>query len=775
MTIWYLDYLNGTDAICGTGSGDSFATRRKRFDNMGPYVVNGDTVRVMKSPDPASLGVTGAWTEGTNIASFIPASSTNATPIVFTKSGHGLVTGDTVMIAGHTTNTNANGIWEVSVSGSNFTLLNADGTNSVGNGVGGATGTVQKINHCRVILGSTLTANVAINGNQGAKANWTAATGNITPSIQQIDFKEGGECLSISVLSAFTTGLAAYYPLGSTVNYSSYKQVNFWIKQTAGTLGAAGAITLALCSDTAGATPVNTISIPAIYALNHWAPITIDTGSALGSSIQSIAFNVATNNGAQTFLLDNITVSGDSTTDSSLNLQSLIGKNVAGDTFYGIQSINSVRVMLDQDTNCVPQPSTMQMGYYGVTETVATYRRETLKTVYNASGHLMPSKGGSETAFVTYSGGWDTTNMSTQTGETWFDGLNGSAPAFYGAYSYAYFNFNALALTRYNGAFVGMGTGYNVYNIAAINNNSSSPFGGYVTACVYNIKALCNNKGTGGVIGIQNGGAGVCGIINGNKDFGVYVYGDAVNITADSISGNLKGVSLVSGFDAWFNVGKMKANTQVAIYNTGYSNAVFNNTTFSNNALTYSANSAPGSGKNFLNNCTLSDSTIMGGSYGGAGARGEGGLYSTNEGGVAGYCVNRLNNGYIWTDASIRHTASGYSWLLQPLASATFINSYFPFRLAVARVACGSGSLVTASVWMYRTSTALTARLYCRGGQIAGVSSDVSTNMTAAINTWEQVTITFTPTAVGVVELFAECWGSTSANLYVDDFSASQA
>ena len=48
MTIWYLDYLNGTDAICGTGSGDSFATRRKRFDNMGPYVVNGDTVRVMK-------------------------------------------------------------------------------------------------------------------------------------------------------------------------------------------------------------------------------------------------------------------------------------------------------------------------------------------------------------------------------------------------------------------------------------------------------------------------------------------------------------------------------------------------------------------------------------------------------------------------------------------------------------------------------------------------------------------------------------------------------
>jgi len=76
---------------------------------------------------------------------------------------------------------------------------------------------------------------------------------------------------------------------------------------------------------------------------------------------------------------------------------------------------------------------------------------------------------------------------------------------------------------------------------------------------------------------------------------------------------------------------------------------------------------------------------------------------------------------------------------------------------------------------MYRTNTGLTARLMCKGGQIAGVATDVSTAMTAAATTWEEVTITFTPTEIGVVEILAECWGGTTYSLYVDDFSATQA
>jgi len=64
-------------------------------------------------------------------------SSTNTTPIKIVITGHGLFTGDEVIIAGHETNTNANGTWEITwVDADTFSL-----DTSVGNGVGGATGT----------------------------------------------------------------------------------------------------------------------------------------------------------------------------------------------------------------------------------------------------------------------------------------------------------------------------------------------------------------------------------------------------------------------------------------------------------------------------------------------------------------------------------------------------------------------------------------------------------------------------------------------------------
>lgn len=79
---------------------------------------------------------------GNNPASVNPspvaiASSTNASPIaITTATPHGYVTGDTVQVVGHQTNTTANGLWVIAVTGaSTFTL-----TGSTGTAVGGATG-----------------------------------------------------------------------------------------------------------------------------------------------------------------------------------------------------------------------------------------------------------------------------------------------------------------------------------------------------------------------------------------------------------------------------------------------------------------------------------------------------------------------------------------------------------------------------------------------------------------------------------------------------------
>lgn len=66
-------------------------------------------------------------------------SSTNANPIVVTTPTHGYTTGDTVVIAGHSANTTANGGWIVTViSATTFSIPAA------GVGVGTASGTVTK-------------------------------------------------------------------------------------------------------------------------------------------------------------------------------------------------------------------------------------------------------------------------------------------------------------------------------------------------------------------------------------------------------------------------------------------------------------------------------------------------------------------------------------------------------------------------------------------------------------------------------------------------------
>lgn len=67
-------------------------------------------------------------------------SSTDATPIVVTTDASTFAVGDTVTIANHETNTNANGVWRVSAT-NGTTTVTLQGSVATGGGAGGATGT----------------------------------------------------------------------------------------------------------------------------------------------------------------------------------------------------------------------------------------------------------------------------------------------------------------------------------------------------------------------------------------------------------------------------------------------------------------------------------------------------------------------------------------------------------------------------------------------------------------------------------------------------------
>lgn len=117
----------------GSLTGNAWAKRRQL------------STRILNSPDAMLRSFVGAvsadpgsallWFNAIGITS-----STNASPSVFTTPTHGYTTGDIVEIANHLVNTNGNGTWPVTViSATTFSIP------MPANGIGGATGTVQKM------------------------------------------------------------------------------------------------------------------------------------------------------------------------------------------------------------------------------------------------------------------------------------------------------------------------------------------------------------------------------------------------------------------------------------------------------------------------------------------------------------------------------------------------------------------------------------------------------------------------------------------------------
>lgn len=710
-------------------------------------IAPGDTVRMMGSPAPTSLGQNGVWTSQALQGLKSIASSTDGFVVTITCNAHGYSTGDTVVISGHAVNTNANGTWEITVTNANsFTL---DGC--TGNGIGGATGTVHLRNNTRVMLATAVTKNIASTGFglAGSRPAWTASA-NVTTALDTATFKEHNQADSIAIGAGFGTGLAAYRPTG-TLDLSGYQQVSFWIRQVSGTIGAAGAIDLRLCSDNAGVTAVNTISIPNLATTGRWMPVTVDLGTNLGSSIQSIALYVNTNNGAQSFLFNNIIACKASSAADSLTLTSLIGKNTTGETFWGIQSINGRRVMLDNNTNAAPTSTTVR-GYYGTSETVTTWKRETIKLGPAAvSSTILQTiqDSGIEGSPITFSGGWDRTNMSTQSLETWLDGVNGLG---YGVY-----NTTNSFITLEKSAFVRLSRGIsattastnsatgNTYNVVAANNNAES-------LVISNPVCTIN-------VGFQNANA------LGADFSGAY---GPQNVVIEQSNSNAGNSVLLSQNPYSRTTVKAKNNFAYGIY-YNYNSGIIRDAEFQNNSGG-SVSGSTGSGFHTASfkSCLFSETVeinIISGT--------DAVVYSHDHDQVPGNHKIFMFGGLISSATDQRKTASGISWKIQP--TSTNRNSFYPVPLSLAKIACVPNKLVTVKAWMRRDNTGLTMRLVCKGGQIAGVANDVVSSMTAAANTWEELTITFTPTVQGVVEIIAEAWGGSTYSGWVDDMTISQA
>jgi hypothetical protein len=775
---YYLDNDGGNDANTGL----SFAQRWKTITNgaTAARIAPGDTIRIMASPTPTSIG-NATWTGGGR-PGFVPIStSTNTTPIVINTglSPHGLVPGDYVVITAHGINTNANGVWKVGATPTAVTyeILQIDGTNTTGNGVGSA-GSSTKANNLVVKTATPLVQNIALCGGLGQKPAWTASA-NVTTLQNTIVWKEGNSSAQIAPAAAFTTGKAAYYTLPATLDLSAYQQVTFWVRQANGTITTAGQVYVGLCTDTVGNTVVHQCDVPALGANGVWVPVTVNFGANLNAAIRSVAFYVVTDLAAQTFFIDNIVACKAASSADSVTLQSLVSKSdgTGDEAWYAIQSINSDVIMLANNNGLTSQIDTIR-GYNGSTETVTTYKRETVKTIPVGAAATEVSNindSGTSGSLITYSGGWNRTDMSTQTGQTWLDGQNGLGRGLSGGGAARQFvSIDRLNFCRYNNGFTSTGSSLTSVNILtmyvtantaegifspqgdsdviftsvwAYNNGTNGVSFSGVGSKVTEVKLAANNASNG--FSFTNGRYQTVGSIiggnNGNSGSLSDIFFTGCNNcivgTATLTNGiSSTGIGAVQSFNCFVNGGST----------TGHAQGVFS---FAISEL-------------YLNNFTINEATEVASS------------------GVTGLVyANRLDNtdgnnwvfqsgiGTVNQQTAVVDSPATTSWRMRPTGTSSAL---IPVFLKLGTVVCAASSAVTVTARMQRSNTGLTMRLICPGGQITGVSTDVSSDMTAAANTWETVTITFTPTKAGAVDIYAHAFGGTTFSGYVCNLTATQ-
>lgn len=814
MATYYVNPVSGNDA----NDGLTFANAWKTITDGATAVriAPGDFIRVMKTPDPTLIGP-GKWnskidikhSEGVTITG-----ATNTTPITITAVGHGYSADDYIAITAVGGNTNANGLWKIA----NVTTDTFDLVSSVGNASYTSDGIATQYTSCVVELTTAATRNISLTDNIGKSSSnsvvWTASA-NVTTTLGSQTTDVAPPSMSVTIAAGFTTGKAAYKSITST-DFSSYQQLSFKFSQTSGTLLSAGGVKLCLCSDTVGNVIVDEFLIPAQpYLSTNLLAFTIDKNANLGTAIQSIALYVVTDTGATQLYLSDIIASKASESADSLSLTSLIGKNNSSEPFFATRSISDTVILLDIWSTGYGNNG---LGYYGSAETASTYKIEPfyLYPSYNGTGDgATVNASGTDGNLITFSGGWNDSDMSSVTGTTYFVGSlsgNGIAVA-----NLSYISISNLNFIRYWNAAYLYYSNYITFSSSTVGTNDIGLYIDSSNNCtVNNLIVTCCQSGIYGfgldLYSIFMANTTIAGCTSGCELTNYIVaeissltvinaalcisHEDITSYTANDISvsnGTMSGyaVSLIVVGAATnvsiFNVAKnglridgadMFTVTDFTVDQCGtigdpngcvtIDNAVLNNGSFGSVALNPNnkiKSSTKQSRMNLTNvtglsttpfttyaiplaaltNVSTTDSTVLNGTM-------YHGLFTA------------------FKDSTTYHGATSNSWKITQ--TVDYMTANRPIIFPLANIAAVPNVLTTVSVWVKNSASTITGKLICPGWQLNG--TDVSSTTSGLTDTWELLTISFTPTVSSVVNIYIYAYGSQNDYLYVSDMTITQ-
>lgn len=253
-----------------------------------------------------------------------------------------------------------------------------------------------------------------------------------TPNSSTLTYPAGqnGQAIKIVKSSPGNNALCAYKTITS-VDLSGYQALTFWIYLTTA-ISVTTSWKICLCDDAAGTSIRNTFLLPAIPAYNKWVPITIapEGGGNLYNGVQSIALY----SGSTGVSTSGITLDNfNAVTVPGLELRHLISKNSLA--VGGTEGFIPLKAIIGKIL-IIDSPR----GYYGSAGSANLYYRETIKLLAAEE----TTEAGSIGKLIQYLGGYNTSN-SIADGETYLDSCNQYAVL---TMKHAYTHFDRISPVR---------------------------------------------------------------------------------------------------------------------------------------------------------------------------------------------------------------------------------------------------------------------------------------------------------------------------------------
>jgi hypothetical protein len=398
---------------------------------------------------------------------------------------------------------------------------------------------------------------------------------------------------------------------------------------------------------------------------------------------------------------------------NDLSLKTLIGKT--GDVNYNIQSIDGTTIKIDSNNTAATG-----RGYSGATSTETLYYRVPFDVTTTGSWAIMNENGAATSPYNHYIGGYNTTNDTR-------DGV-----------------------TCIASALVGVGTSITCFNFCKLS---------YFTIARFSIISVSSANNLAISDTVFCGGAGTFST-------------STIAITLINCKFlNLSATPTIYGGECVFLNCEFRNISSTAI--AGYPAQEFISCTFANNttaSIAISDGERRGTGAVLLRNCILLDTTeILSTSNRYSFA------WSYNHDDTPGNHWGFTNGATINMQSSVVHSAEPVAWKFTLSSSAS--GQYRPATLRLGPFPVEASALVTVTAWIKKDhATNVGAKLYVQDElyNIDGVVADSATK--ADDTSWEELTITFTPTEAGVVPVFVDAWYADGAsNVYVGSITLTQA